>query len=198
MNDFAPRHAPNVPKAAAPCSHGLSGFSLLELLLCVTLVSILAAVAAPLVDGAMRTYALSTSAQTVASQIRQARMLAVSRNQTMRVRFNCPAVNSYRIVEFVGNAAIDTAANRCSEAVYPYPDQNPAARPDADRPVIRLPENATFTTVMDLEIANTGRVTRLTGCPNCVTAAGNASLTLSNGSRTQVVQVTPNGQVQIQ
>lgn len=171
---------------------------MLELLLCVTLVSILASVAAPLVDGAMRGYALTTSAQTVAAQIRQARMLAVSRNVTMRVRFNCPAVNSFRIVELVGNLAIDTAADRCSETVYPYPDQNAAARPDADRPIVRLPENATFTGVMDLQVANTGRVTRLVGCPLCVTAAGNVTLTLSNGSRTMVVQVTPNGQVQIQ
>ncbi|MBI4477970.1 MAG: prepilin-type N-terminal cleavage/methylation domain-containing protein, partial [Acidobacteria bacterium] len=56
------------------------GFTVLELLLSVTIVSVVAAIAAPLVDGAMRTYALTTAAQTVAAQIRQARMLAVARN----------------------------------------------------------------------------------------------------------------------
>lgn len=174
------------------------GFTILELLISVGLVLVVVAAAAPVVTAAMRRYALTSATQGVAAQIRAARLIAVSRNVTMRVRFNCPEPGAYRIIEVVGNAGVDQAADRCSQAAYPYPDPDPAVRPNADRQVMYLPDGASFGTVSDIEIAGTGRITRLTGCPACVPAAGTASVTVTGHAETRTITLTPNGRVQVQ
>lgn len=173
------------------------GFTLLEVLLVSGLVVVMMAIAVPTVLAHMRAYALTTTMNTVSAEIRGARYAAVSKNRTVRVRFNCPAANQYRIVEVVGNAAIDNAANRCSETAYPYPDPNPAAAPNLDGPIMRLPQGAQFGAVRDLEISTTGRVTPLTGCPTCATAAPPASLVMSNSYDTRTITVTGSGQIRL-
>jgi hypothetical protein len=151
----------------------------------------------PTIAGAMRLYALNTSIQTVGAAIRSARYSAVSKNRTVRVRFNCPAANQFRIVEVVGSNAIDAAADRCSAAAYPYPDSNPAAAPNIDGPVMILPDGSQFGAFQDLEINTAGRVTPLTACPTCAGAAPPATVTLGNGYDTRTITVTANGQVLI-
>lgn len=174
--------------------HGAAGFTLVEALVAAALVGILAAAAGPTIASSMRLYALNTSAQTVASAIRGARYTAVSRNKSVRVRFNCPATNQFRVVEVLGTAA-DSAADRCSETTYPYPDGNGAADPDVDGPIVRLPSDAQFGTAQDLQIDTGGRVQRLTGCPTCVTTAAPVTVVVTNGSQTRTITVSADGQV---
>lgn len=173
-----------------------AGFTLVEALVAAAIIGVLAAVAGPIVGSSMRLYALNTSAQTVASVVRDARYTAVSKNRTVRVRFNCPSANQLRIVELL-NSAADTAGDRCSETAYPYPDTDTSSAPDVDGPVMTLPSEAEFDTVGDLQIDTSGRVTPLVGCPACATGAGDATIVVTNGDQTQTITVSMNGQVRI-
>lgn len=174
-----------------------AGFSLVELLITAALISVLGAVAAPTIAAGMRRYTLISASQQVASTIRSARYQAVGKNRTLRVRFNCPAVGQFRLVEVTGNAAIDTAANRCDPAAYPFPDPNAAALPNLDGPVLLLPQGAEFGALSDLQVDVAGRITRLTGCPVCATAAPPATIAVSNGSESRTITVSASGQVQL-
>ena len=161
----------------------------------VAIMAILAGVAVPQVGSAMRLYALNGSTRAVAAAIRGARYTAVSKNRTVRVRFNCPAAGQYRVVEFVSSAAVDSAADRCSEQAYPYPDPDAAAAPNVDGPIVRLSTDAQFTAVQDIQFDTAGRASRLTGCPACATAAAPAAVTIGNGHETRTLTVTASGQV---
>jgi prepilin-type N-terminal cleavage/methylation domain-containing protein len=183
-----PAHRVSAPKH-------VDGFTLTEILVVVAVAAILTALAVPTITGAMRGYALNTSVETVGAAIRAARYSAVSTNRTVRVRFNCPSANQLRIVEVVGSMAVDTAANRCSQAAYPYPDPDAATAPNVDGPVVVLPAGSQFGAVQDLEIDRTGRVTRLTSCPTCVSAAAPATVTVGTPYETRTITVTANGQV---
>ena len=183
-----------IPVVMSPGRHQ-RGFTLLETLLVCGLAATIMAIAVPTALGFMRAYALNTTMNTISSEIRGARYAAVSKNRTVRVRFNCPAANQFRIVEVTGTPAIDNDPNRCSEAVYPYPDPNPAAAPNLDGPIRRLPEGAQFGALRDLEINTTGRVTPLTGCPTCVAGAPPTTIVMSNTYDTRTITVSTGGQV---
>ena len=175
----------------------IAGFTLIEIMLVVAVGGILSAVAVPVISGAMRRYRMNTASRTITAEIRAARFTAVAKNRTMRVRFNCPGPGQFRVVEVVGNAAIDNAGDRCSETAYPYPDPNPAVAPNADGPVIWLNQGATFGGVQDLQISTRGRTQPLTGCPTCVVAAPPASVGLTNGHETQTITVSASGMASI-
>jgi prepilin-type N-terminal cleavage/methylation domain-containing protein len=172
------------------------GFTLTELLIVALVIAILAATAVPSIASALRLYRLNSSAQTVAAAVRSARYTAVSKNRTVRVRFNCPAANQFRMVEVLGNAT-DAAANRCSEVAFPFPDANPAATPNLDGPVTTLNQDSQFIGFQDLQIDTTGRVTALVGCPACAAGAAPAIITIGNGFQTRTLTVTTNGQIQL-
>lgn len=155
-------------------------------------IAIVAAVAVPTVATGIRLYALNTAAQTVASAVRSARYTAVSRNRTVRVRFDCPATDQFRIVEKTGTATIDNATDRCSTTAYPYPSTT-----YVDGPVQLLPSGAEFYSVQDLQIGTAGRVVPLSGCPTCIEGTGSVTVVVTNGSETQAINVSSNGQVQI-
>jgi prepilin-type N-terminal cleavage/methylation domain-containing protein len=174
-----------------------SGFSLIELLIVVAVGLIVVGVAVPQVVEAMRQASLNTSVQTVASAIRGARYSAVAKNRTLRVRFNCPAANQLRVVEVTGNAGIDQAADRCSDATYPYPDPDASVAPNIDGQILRLGEDSQFGAVQDIQIDTSGRVTKLTGCPTCVSSAAPATIALVNGYDTRTITVNASGQVQL-
>ncbi len=70
-----------------------AGFTLTEMLVVTAVIAILAGMAAPTILGAVRLFALNSTLQAVGATIRGARYTAVTKNRTMRVRFNCPAVD---------------------------------------------------------------------------------------------------------
>jgi prepilin-type N-terminal cleavage/methylation domain-containing protein len=174
-----------------------SGFSLIELLIVVAVGMIVVGIAIPAVVEATRQASLNTSVQSVAAAIRGARYAAVAKNRTVRVRFNCPAANQFRVVEFVGNPAIDQDANRCSETAYPYPDPDAAVAPNIDGQMLRLGNGSQFGAAQDIQIDTSGRVTKLTGCPTCVSSAAPATIAVANGYDTRTITVNASGQVQV-
>ncbi len=173
----------------------IAGFSLVDIMMVLAVGGILSAVAVPSIDGAMRRYRMNTATRTITTEIRAARFTAVAKNRTMRVRFNCPGVGQFRVIEVTGNAAIDNAANRCSETAYPYPDPNPAVAPNADGPAMWINQGAALGAVQDLQISNRGRIQPLNNCPACAVAAPPASIGLTNGYETQTITVSASGMV---
>jgi type II secretory pathway pseudopilin PulG len=173
------------------------GFTLIDTLVAVGLIGILAVMTVPTVTSAMRMNAITSAGQIVAATIRSARYTAISTSRTVRVRFDCPSAGAFRVVETIGTAA-DSAANRCNNAAYPFPDANAQTLPDVDGPALHLPGGTTFATAQDLEIDSNGRVTRLIGCPACAAASGAATASVTDGGLTRTVTVTPNGRISIQ
>ena len=117
------------------------GFSLIELLVATALIAIISAMAVPIMTNAADSIRLGQATRQVERELQTARLAAVSANQPMRLRFDCPAARQFRIVELVGTpsipAAADSAANRCGLGTYPYPaaDSNPLTRPNHDGPL---------------------------------------------------------------
>ena len=73
------------------------GFTLVEMVATVALIAILAGAGLPLLFNAADAMKLGESTREVEREIQIARMTAVSSNQPMRVRFDCPSAGSYQI-----------------------------------------------------------------------------------------------------
>jgi len=158
-----------------------AGFSIVEVVAVAAVTMITVGLAAPSITAAIETYQFNNDVQSVASTIRTARFTAVASNVRMQVRFNCPATGQMRVVEVTGNAAIDTAGDRCDLDAYPYPDPDASVAPDNDGPVVQMGSGTDLpTTVGGLEISTSGRVVPLTGCPACATASPPALLTMGD------------------
>lgn len=183
------------------------GFTLIELLMTVTVIAIVAGIAVPLLQNVADSIKLGESTREVERELQTARLLAVSSNQPMRLRFDCPAAGSYRIVELVGTpsipAAADTAAARCALASYPYPgdaDRNPLTRPNHDGPVRYLDPKVSFTVSQTIEFWPDGTAHTNTGGVNPwpgIAAAG-TTITLTKSGKTKNIVVNGVGKVQIQ
>jgi len=181
--------------------HPDAGFSLTELLIIVAVLAVVMGVAIPSFTTLRERMRLNQSAREVEREIQSARNKAVLNNRPMRVRFNCPAVGQLRVVELLGTpsvpAAADLAANRCSDATYPYPpaDRDPATRPNLDGPILRLDPRVQFGTVETIEFwtngsAHAGNVSPL---PMLPVAGTSLTLTSTTGSTTRTATITVNG-----
>jgi Tfp pilus assembly protein FimT len=141
-----------------------AGFTLLDTLVTIAIASILAAMALPVLTDVASSLRLGESARDVERVMQTARLKAVTASRPIRVHFNCPAVNEYRMTELIGTPsapdAADTAANRCDPAVYPYPatDADPLTRPNDDGPVGFLSTGVSFGTTATLEFWPDGTV----------------------------------------
>jgi Tfp pilus assembly protein FimT len=114
------------------------GFSIAEVMIVSAITMVTVGIAAPTITSAVRSYGIEAAGQSVATTVRNARYRAVTKNVTLRVRFNCPAANQMRVIEVTGNGAIDDAANRCDTTAFPYPDPDPAVLPNNDGPVVTM------------------------------------------------------------
>ena len=85
-----------------------------ELLVVMGLIVVISAIAIPVMSSSTARNKVWTASEGIGSQIRQARLKAISRNMSFRVRFDCPAVGQYRVLQVTGVAATDNAVNRCS------------------------------------------------------------------------------------
>jgi type II secretion system protein H len=167
------------------------GFSLLEVLVVIAVIGTVAAISVPSTLGALRRYRLDGTSREVAAQIATARLQAVTTNRAMRVRLNCPAANQYRVVEVTGDAAIDSALDRCDTTAYAYPDADPATRPDLDGPLRFMAQGTSFGAVQEIEISTRGRVMPLTGALPAV-------IEVTDGIETRQVRISQSGHIQIQ
>jgi len=121
------------------------GFTLLELLVVVAMIGILGAIGLPVLMDSSNRNAVWTASEQVASQVRQARLKAVSRNTPFRVRFNCPANRQFRVLRVTGVGAVDNAANRCTTYLT------------HDSGIVTLPNNVDFGAVPTLEVNGRGQ-----------------------------------------
>jgi len=87
------------------------GFTLAELLVCVTIISILAMTAAPHFTGFLRSFRLNSATKIVWGDLHKARMLAIKENRSIRVDFAGTSYNIVRVdtgeVVFTRNLVVD-------------------------------------------------------------------------------------------
>ncbi len=166
------------------------GFSLPEILLVVLTVSMAAVMALPGMSTTFRRYELKSAAREIAGQIRAARLRAVTSNETMRIRFNCPSPGQLRVVQLVDTPAIDDAVDRCSADTYPYPDRDNTVEPNLDGPVMVLRGNLSLAVnTPDIDISPTGRMTsRLGPLPT--------SIVVTDHGESRTVRITAAGRVE--
>ena len=134
----------------------------MEMIIVVFFIATVSAIAIPVMSDIAGSIVLAESQRAVQSELQQARLKAVTSNRILRVRFNCPVAQQFRIVELIGTPSLpasqDTASNRCSDVSFPYPagDDNPVTAPNYDGPLRRLDSRVTFGTVQTIEFRPSG------------------------------------------
>lgn len=184
---------------------GHSGFSLVELLMVVALVGIVSVIGLPLLGQISGTIQLGEAARQVERELQSARMTAVSANQPMRVMFNCPVAQQYRMVELIGTpatpAATDGVVSRCGTTAFPFPapDNNPISRPNNDGPLRDLPTLVTITTSTTIEFWPDGTAHTNTGGTNPwpPIASPGTNIILTRSGKTKTILVNGIGKIQL-
>jgi prepilin-type N-terminal cleavage/methylation domain-containing protein len=143
------------------CGTSDRGFTLIDMLVVMTIIATVSAIALPSMLGAMDRMRLGQEARQVERELQTAKARAVVKGRAMRVRFDCPAAGQYRAVELIGTptvpAAADSAANRCDDVAYPYPaDTDPATTPNLDGPLRRVDDTVAFTAGPTIEFRPNG------------------------------------------
>lgn len=171
-----------------------------------TLIAIFSAMAIPAIKDFGDAVALGQAQRMVASELQQARMMSVTTNRVMRVRFNCPANKQFRMVELIGTSSIpspeDTAANRCNSINYPYPasDNNPVTLPNHDGPVRLIDTRVSFGDVQTIEFRPTGMAYSVNadGTASVPLAGNGIALTVTKGNSTKTITVNALGKITAQ
>lgn len=149
------------------------GFTIFELLIVMALIAIFAAMGIPTLTESTKRNAVWTASETIGTQVRQARLKAISRNKSFRIRFDCPAEGQFRVLEVTGNSTIDNATNRCS--LYQTHDSG----------VYAMPANVSYGTAPTLTVNSRGVFTSSGSIPADITVTMGTS-----GSRTLSVSAT--------
>lgn len=186
---------------------GSGGYSLIDLMATVAIISTLAAIATPQMISGVDSMRLGMAMRDVERELQFARLKSVSVNRPMRVRLNCPVAGEFRVVELIGTVrtpdAADIAANRCDESVYPYRptggDNNRLTRPNNDGPLRRLQRGASFTAFPTLEFWPDGTVhaDAATGNPWPTVPVGGATITVTRKGKTKNIGVNALGKIQM-
>jgi Tfp pilus assembly protein FimT len=171
-----------------------------------TLIAIIAAMSVPVIQDFGNAVALGQAQRMVASELQQARMMSVTTNRVMRVRFNCPANKQFRMVELIGTSTIpapqDTAGNRCNNVNYPYPasDSNPVTLPNHDGAVRQIDARVSFGNVQTIEFRPTGMAYSVNadGTAGLPLAGNGIALTVTKGQDVKTVTVNALGKITAQ
>lgn len=182
-----------------------AGFTLIDMMAVVSILVIVAATALPSMLGAMERVRLGQSTREVERELQMAKSRAVVKGRSMRVRFDCPAAGQYRAVELIGTpslpSAADSAADRCSQAVYPYPapDNDPVTVPNLDGPIRRLDDTVSFGRAQTIEFRANGTAYYDAGAGvfGLIPVAG-IEIRLERNGVTSTITVNGLGKVQLQ
>ena len=174
------------------------GFSLVDLVLVIALVSTITGIAVPVAANVAELMRLGVATRAVERELQSARLRAVSSNRQLAVRINCPGAGQLRIVEITGVAATDRDANRCDESRYPYPGPNDAdpATPAVDGPVRRLHASLTLSG-SDLLFSPNGTTQQLVGTAASRIATP-VALTVSRNGESSSILVNGLGKISLQ
>jgi Tfp pilus assembly protein FimT len=180
------------------------GMTLIDQLATLAIIATVSGIAVPGMVRAVENQRLGIDARNVERELQTARLAAVTNNQPIRVRFNCPAAGQYRRVELIGTVSVPAAddadaraAVRCSTTTYPYPvaDRNLLTRPNNDGPLNRLNSAVVFQASQTLEFWPNGTVHNLgVGTP----MVNPVTITLKKGTTTRNITVNGLGKVQLQ
>ncbi len=175
-----------------------SGFTLTEMMLTVAVLATIVAMGVPVMQDLTGDLKVNEAARIVERELQDARLRAVSVNRILRVRTNCPQAGELRTVEYLASSTVDTATNRCSAGVYPYPaaDQDILTRPNYDGPVRTLPTPATVGSYI-IEFHPDGTAKNVVS--DVATAISTPiAITVTRNSRTRTVTVNGAGKIQLQ
>lgn len=114
----------------------------MELLIVMGMIGVLGAMALPVLFDSSNRNAVWTASEQVGSQIRQARLKAITRNSQFRVVFNCPSNRQYRVLIVDGDI---NDADRCDQFK------------EHDSAVYQLPANINFGAPPTLEVNGRGQ-----------------------------------------
>lgn len=181
-----------------------SGFTVVDMVFVMLVAGVIMAMAVPSLQNIGQTLALGEARRRIASELNYARLLAVSTNRPIRVRFNCPAAGYYRTIELVGTpskpSVVDTAANRCAPSAYPSPpdDQDPLTLPNHDGPPRQLDTRVTFGSVQTIEFwpDGTAHIDSAGTNPWPQIPPAGVALTVTKGAVVETVTVNGLGKIQ--
>ena len=176
------------------------GFTLVELLMVISIIAILAAIAVPSIFISDETRARQAIRQ-LEREFQTARLKAVTTNRPMQVRLNCPSQGMYRMVE-AGTTWPD--AGRCSQTTYPYPPAVDAAyqvppMPRYDGPIRYLDPNVVLSPGspnLVLQFMPDGRTATVTG--GVAQIIGTVQVGVTCRTKTKTVEINGLGRIQLQ
>jgi type II secretory pathway pseudopilin PulG len=180
-----------------------AGFTLIDTLAVLVVIGILSAMAVPGITSIRNQIVLGEAVRQIRSELQTAKLLAVTSNRPIRVRFNCPSAGDYRMTELIGTPtkpdALDDAATRCSEQLFPYPaaDITPLTRPNHDGPIRKLDTRVQFGGVQTIEFWPDGTARIDQGLrPWTMIGANPVELNLVKGTLVKTITVNGLGKIQ--
>jgi type II secretory pathway pseudopilin PulG len=181
------------------------GFTLIEVMMMSALIVIISGIGLALMRNVADGIKLGQAARQVERELQSARLKAVSTNQPIRVRFDCPVAKQYRMVELVGTPAVPAAADailgRCSQSTYPYPagDTNILTRPNHDGPLRQIDTSVAFQQSTTIEFWPDGTAHVNTGGANPwpVIVSPGTNIILARNGKTKTIVVNSVGKIQL-
>jgi prepilin-type N-terminal cleavage/methylation domain-containing protein len=183
--------------------HDIRGFTLVDIMVAISIFAIIAAGAVPALKNVTDGMKLGQGQRDVYQEMQTARLVAVASNRPMRIRFNCPAAGQFRLTELIGSPSKpdtnDTATDRCSETKWKYPtnDNDPSTRPNHDGPIRYLPNTVTFGATATLEFWPDGTIHADGGkLPWGQVGVTGTAITLVRGTTVKTISVNGLGKLQ--